>query len=160
GYDDVVVYTIGTYPKGGDGLPYVYLNDKNGGLHYIGQSQFPPQPDDIPNQPDWWNETGRTSVLHDFDHDGIQDLLTWPGAGVQTGRDLSFLYYKGAAHLQAPAGPPTLYIAKAAVTEGDAGTTLASFNLLVSNSVGDVGFDLATDSGTAYPGSDFVSKSV
>lgn len=162
GYDDIAVYSLAQYPKGDSGLPYVYLNDKNGGLHYIGLSPYPAQPDDIPNQPDWWNSNGRTSVLHDFDHDGIDDLLTWPGAGVQAGggRDLSYHYYKGVAHLQVPIGPPSLSIAKVTVTEGDAGTKLATFTATLSDSVGDVSFDIATGDGTAFAGSDYVSKTV
>ena len=161
-YDDIAVYPIADYPINDNGLPFVYLNDKGGGLHYIGLSQYPSQPNDYPDQPPGWKNKGRTSVLHDFDHDGIDDLLTWPGSGVNVGysRDLSFHYYKGLAYLQAPLSPPSLSIANASVSEGDAGTKLATFTVTLSDSVGDVSFDIATSDGMAFAGSDYVSKNV
>ena len=84
GYMDIAVY-----PYNNKGNPFVYMNTWYGGLRYIGQSQFPFQATD-------WGMAG-TSLLHDFDKDGIADLLTWPGNGYssQFGGDMTYHYYKG-----------------------------------------------------------------
>jgi len=59
----------------------------------------------------------------------------------------------------APVGP-TLSIGNVAVTEGSAGTSLATFTVTLSAAqTGPVNFDLATADGTATAGSDYVAKS-
>jgi hypothetical protein len=75
--------------------PFVYINTGDGMLRYAGESAFPahtPQ----------WNHAG-TSLLVDFNGDGVADLLRWPGAGwsSQFGNDVSFRYFEGTAHLTA-----------------------------------------------------------
>lgn len=84
GYMDITVY-----PYSSKGVPYVYLNTRYGGVRYIGQSQFP-----VPARD--WNNSG-TSLLHDFNKDGIADLLTWPGNSYDTqfGGTPEYTYYKG-----------------------------------------------------------------
>jgi hypothetical protein len=88
GYMDIAVY-----PYNNDGYPLVYMNTGDGSLRYIGQSAYPSRESD-------WNLSG-TSLLHDFDKDGIPDLLSWPGNGHSSefGADMTFYYYKGTALL-------------------------------------------------------------
>jgi hypothetical protein len=88
GYMDIAVF-----PYNNDGYPLVYMNTRYGGLRYIGQSPYPYRESD-------WNLSG-TSLLHDFDKDGIPDLLSWPGNGRSTefDGDVSYHYYKGTALL-------------------------------------------------------------
>ena len=60
----------------------------------------------------------------------------------------------------APAAPSLLSVGDVAVTEGNAGTTLANFTVSLSPaSASTVTFDMATEGGTAVAGSDFVAKS-
>ncbi len=86
GYDDVVVYPINA-----DGLPYVYLNDKNSGFTYYDKSNFPAIAQ--------LNLSGlASSLLHDFDKNGIPDLIVFPvdqGAGTA-----KFRYFKGSTYLK------------------------------------------------------------
>lgn len=75
--------------------PLVYLNTGTGILRYAGDSAFPvhtPQ----------WNHAG-TSLLADFNGDGIADLLRWPGYGwsSQFNNDVSFRYFEGTTPLTA-----------------------------------------------------------
>jgi hypothetical protein len=58
-----------------------------------------------------------------------------------------------------PGDQPTLSVGDVAVTEGNAGTTLANFTVSLSQTSGSpVTFDMATEVGTAVAGSDFVAK--
>jgi hypothetical protein len=58
-----------------------------------------------------------------------------------------------------PGDQPTLSVGDVAVTEGNAGTTLANFTVSLSQTSGSpVTFDMATEGGTAVAGSDFVDK--
>lgn len=86
GYDDIVVYPINA-----DGLPYVYLNDKNNGFVYYDKNNFPAISQ--------LNLTGlASSLLHDFDKNGVPDLLVFPvdqGAGTA-----KFRYFKGSTYLK------------------------------------------------------------
>jgi hypothetical protein len=88
GYMDIVVY-----PYDNDGYPLVYMNTRYGTLRYIGQAAYPYRESD-------WDMSG-TSLLHDFDKDGIPDLLSWPGNGRSTeyDGDVGYYYYKGTAVL-------------------------------------------------------------
>ncbi len=64
-----------------------------------------------------------------------------------------------AACLVTPA-PPMLSIADASTSEGDAGTKQLDFTItLAPTAAGPVSFDVATDTGTATPGIDYVAKS-
>ncbi len=57
--------------------------------------------------------------------------------------------------------PPTLTIANISTVEGNAGTKFATFTVnLAPVSASPVSFDIATDTGTATPGVDYVSKSL
>jgi chitinase len=59
-----------------------------------------------------------------------------------------------------PAGTPTLAIDNVSLAEGNAGTTLATFTVSLSQaSDAAVTFDIATADGTATAGSDYVAKS-
>jgi len=82
GYIDLI-----KYPYNKTGLPFVYLNNKNNGFEYIGNKMFP----DTSN--DWATEA--TTLLHDFDKDGVADLLVWPGTPVNFKDKVSFQYYRG-----------------------------------------------------------------
>ena len=58
-----------------------------------------------------------------------------------------------------PGDQPTLSVGDVAVTEGNAGTTLANFTVSLSPVSGSpVTFDMATEGGTAISGTDFVAK--
>lgn len=83
GLADLTVFPLG------DPSPVVYQNNGAGGLVYIGQAQFPAHDAQ-------WNHAG-TSLLRDFDADGIPDLVRWPGAGwsSQFSNDVSFRFLKG-----------------------------------------------------------------
>lgn len=82
GYADIVVY-----PYTSTGLPHVYLNNKNSGFNYIGTAQFP----EVQQVDKAW-----TSILHDFDGDGIKDLMVYPSTATST----KWRYYKGQKNLQ------------------------------------------------------------
>jgi hypothetical protein len=66
GYDDVVIYSMTN-----NGLPLVYLNDHNSNFVLVNQNEFPT---------DTTQQTGNlySSLLHDFNNDGIMDLLVVP----------------------------------------------------------------------------------
>lgn len=81
GYMDIIVY-----PYNKTGLPYVYLNNKQNGFTYAGQSMFPT------TSLTWGNSA--SSILHDFDKDGIPDLFIWPANGI-TSSTVTYKYYKG-----------------------------------------------------------------
>ena len=81
GYHDLIVYPYNT-----TGMPYVYINNKNYGFNYLGQSVFPAIPEN-------WGNTA-SSILHDFDKDGISDLVVFPANGV-SGRTFNYLFYSG-----------------------------------------------------------------
>lgn len=88
GYDDLV-----TYPYSATGKPFVYINNKRGGMRYIGEAPFPtPSPE--------WSNSGM-SLLHDFDHDGVVDDVACPCSGRTSlfNNDLTFRYYHGVAKL-------------------------------------------------------------
>ena len=82
GYQDIVVYPYNT-----TGLPYVYLNTKNNGFKYIGMSQFP-----TVNTGEWGMSA--SSILHDFDKDGVADLIIFPANGT-TVPTVKYHFYKG-----------------------------------------------------------------
>lgn len=84
GYMDIAMF-----PYDAVGLPVVYINTTYGALRYIGKSQFPHRTTD-------WDNAGST-LLHDFDGDGIADVLSWPGSGrsSQYAADMDFYFYKG-----------------------------------------------------------------
>ena len=81
GYHDLIVYPYNT-----TGMPYVYINNKNYGFNYLGQSVFPAIPEN-------WGNTA-SSILHDFDKDGISDLVVFPANGVSV-RTFNYLFYSG-----------------------------------------------------------------
>ncbi len=59
-----------------------------------------------------------------------------------------------------PVGPPTVSIADATVSEGNAGTKVASFTLALSQAASaPVSVDAATRDGSAFAGSDYVPRS-
>jgi hypothetical protein len=78
---DIIVY-----PYNKTGLPHVYLNNKQNGFTYAGQSMFPTA------SLTWGNSA--SSILHDFDKDGIPDLFIWPANGI-TSPTVTYKYYKG-----------------------------------------------------------------
>lgn len=82
GYQDIVVYPYNT-----TGLPYVYLNTKNNGFKYVGMSQFP-----TVNSGEWGMSA--SSILHDFDKDGVADLIIFPANGT-TVPTVKYHFYKG-----------------------------------------------------------------
>lgn len=92
GFQDFVVY-----PYNSNGLPFVYLNNKDGGFNYAGQNQFP-----LIN--DQWGMSA-TSILHDFDKDGIADLVIFPANGITSNTPVSFRFFKG-VNLLEYTGPP------------------------------------------------------
>lgn len=93
GYDDVVVYGYGE-----DGIPDVYINNRMGGLRYIGLAAFP-------TQADAWGGRG-ASLLHDFDHDGKIDYLACPCNATSSLTDpVSYHFYKGIAVLPSESVP-------------------------------------------------------
>ena len=60
-----------------------------------------------------------------------------------------------------PGDPATLSVGDVVLTEGNSGTTLATFPITLSQSQGTpVTFDLYTDNGTAGEGSDYVAKAL
>lgn len=83
GYQDIIVY-----PYDSVGLPYVYLNTKNNGFKYIGTSQFPT----INNVSQWGRSA--SSILHDFDKDGVADLIVFPANGTSA-TTTQYHFYKG-----------------------------------------------------------------
>lgn len=82
---------ITVYPYTVDGRPDVYLGDGTGRFTFIGLSVFP----EISEA--WGSNV--TSLLHDFDGDGIADLLIWPSTTIYT--DLTYRYFKGMKPLEA-----------------------------------------------------------
>jgi hypothetical protein len=69
GYEDIVVYRYNT-PDNAEYIQ-VYLGDKDGGFNYADKIQFP-------GFSSASLAAGWTSYLHDFDNDGIPDLLIYP----------------------------------------------------------------------------------
>ena len=84
GYDDLAVYGFNN-----TGIPLVYINNRKGGLRYIGPAPFPPLPQD-------WGGQG-AGLLHDFNNDGLADYLSCPCNAVtaQFGNDVHIYYHRG-----------------------------------------------------------------
>lgn len=74
GYDDIIMY-----PFTNDGLPFIYLNNKNGGFNYYGKNNLP-STSNIQWQSDKYNDlyNYNSSIIHDFNHDGFTDILVFP----------------------------------------------------------------------------------
>jgi hypothetical protein len=87
GYEDIVVY-----PYNEDGKPHVYINNKINGFSYIAHDKFP-------RITDQWGSAA-TSILEDFDGDGIPDLLIFPGNGINSVSSVTWRLYKGLKKLQ------------------------------------------------------------
>ena len=87
GYDDLVVY-----PYNDNGLPYVYLNNQDSTFSYIGHARFPQLT--LP----WGNAA--SSILHDFDRDGLPDLLVFPANGITSSEAVSYRYFRGVRPLR------------------------------------------------------------
>jgi hypothetical protein len=83
GYDDIV-----KYPYDSSGAPYVYLNTKTAGkFKYVDRSNFPSAKGKFGN--------AATSVMNDFDGDGLQDIVIFPGNGISGVKSVEYLYFKG-----------------------------------------------------------------
>lgn len=82
GYDDIIVYRYIQGWRLNETYEYMhlYLNTRNGGFNYIDQSNFPK-----------FLQSGYSSYFHDFDGDGIYDLIIYPSATTST----SWFYYRG-----------------------------------------------------------------
>ena len=87
GYDDIVVY-----PYNADGLPYVYINTKDGRFSAVDSKKFP-----SPSL-NWSNSA--SSIYTDFDNDGIPDLMIFPANGVHGSGNVSYKFYKGTRFIQ------------------------------------------------------------
>lgn len=89
GYTDLI-----RYPYNSNGMPYVYLNTKSNSFAYLGQSQFPTLPTTITNC-----GAKQSSMLHDFNRDGIPDLFVWTSNGKNCSSN-SYTFYNGNKLLQ------------------------------------------------------------
>jgi hypothetical protein len=87
GYDDIVVY-----PYNADGLPYVYINTKDGRFSAVDSKKFP-----SPSL-NWSNSA--SSIYTDFDNDGIPDLMIFPANGINGSGSVSYKFYKGTRFIQ------------------------------------------------------------
>jgi hypothetical protein len=85
-YSDIVVYRYNTTDN--SEYIHVYLNDQSNGFKYIGQNAFPPFP--------FLGNQGWSSLLRDFDQDGITDLLLYPSSTTSA----SWRFYRGLKTLQ------------------------------------------------------------
>ena len=88
GYEDLLAYRFRSYqlPDADYAKPLVYLNRRNGSFRLVDLAQFP--------TPILQAGDETQSILHDFDGDGIPDLVYYPrGAGLGNGP--SYLFYKG-----------------------------------------------------------------
>jgi len=87
GYDDIVVY-----PYNENGLPYVYINTKDGRFSAVDSKKFP-----SPSL-NWGNTA--SSIYTDFDNDGIADLMIFPANGINGGGNVAYKFYKGTRIIQ------------------------------------------------------------
>lgn len=87
GYDDIVVY-----PYNADGLPYVYINTKDGRFSAVDAKKFP-----SPSL-SWGNSA--SSIYTDFNNDGIPDLMIFPANGVNGSGSVAYKFYKGSRAIQ------------------------------------------------------------
>jgi hypothetical protein len=69
GYDDLVVYPIGSNPLGYDGTPIFYLNNKNNKLIRVNNTSLPHPPQSANG---WANSS---SIYEDLNGDGFKDLI-------------------------------------------------------------------------------------
>ena len=84
GYADLVVY-----PYNANGLPFVYLNDKSSSFKYAGQSNF--QNLTLP----YAGSNAVTSIFKDFNGDGINDLLVFPGNPFNPNGVIEYKFLRG-----------------------------------------------------------------
>jgi hypothetical protein len=83
GYEDIV-----KYPYDSSGAPYVYLNTKvSGRFKYVDRALFPSAEGKFGN--------AATSVMNDFDGDGIHDVVIFPGNGISGVDSVEYLYFRG-----------------------------------------------------------------
>jgi hypothetical protein len=87
GYSDIVVY-----PYNSDGIPLVYLNNRDKTFSFIGKANFPQISDS------WGNAV--SSILHDFDGDGIADLVIFRIDGSASLGPINYHFYKGSKTLR------------------------------------------------------------
>jgi FG-GAP-like repeat len=83
GYEDMI------HPAFSEtGLPIIYLNNKNNGFEYLDLSKY------VPAKNTGWGAA--SAMYHDFDKDGIADLLLYPGNSYTSleGKD-KWIFYKG-----------------------------------------------------------------
>ena len=86
GYEDLLVYRYRSIADADYAKPLVYLNRRDGSFRLVGLAQFP--------TPVLHPGDSTQSIVHDFDGDGIPDLVYYPyGAGIGDGP--SYLFYKG-----------------------------------------------------------------
>jgi hypothetical protein len=91
GYDDII-----RYPFSKDGLPLIYINNKNNGFTYYGTDKLPK------NSTGWEKAELRnaSSLLHDFDKDGFLDLLVYAPHDVIDVKNLTYKFYRGNKSIQ------------------------------------------------------------
>ena len=87
GFDDIVAYQFRNWdqPDPNYAKPLVYLNDRKGSFRLVGLAQFP--------TPTVQTGDSTRALLHDFDGDGIPDLVYLPfTSGLP---NPTYLFYKG-----------------------------------------------------------------
>lgn len=86
GYTDII-----KYPFSVDGLPNIYINNKQNGFTYYGKTN-------LPKNTLGWEVNGKknaASLLQDFDKDGYSDLLIYAPQDVHNIKSVTFKFYKG-----------------------------------------------------------------
>lgn len=82
-YMDIVVY-----PFTENGLPLVYVNNKNNGFDYLDMSKY------IPSVNLGWGKAA-SSIVNDFDKDGILDVILFPSNPYSSKTPTAWKFYKG-----------------------------------------------------------------
>jgi len=82
-YNDIVMY-----PFSENGLPIIYINDKKGGFDYYDMSKIVA----VGNL--GWGGAA-SSIVNDFDKDGIMDLLLYPSNSYSSATPNAWKFYKG-----------------------------------------------------------------
>lgn len=83
GYTDIV-----SYPYSHNGLPHIYINQKDNSFKYIAQNMLPDT-----YSAEFGNS--KSTVLEDFDNDGYQDLFYWVANGFTGNKEMTFRFFRG-----------------------------------------------------------------